>query len=133
MKAIVTGLIRKFATPAAMKVVLAAGAIGAIPTAAQAHHHHDRPIFLTPGCVDVRIGPAVVVAPAPVCVTPPAQVWVAPIYQTVTERVWTPDRFEVRDVYRGRRVFRESVCVEPGHFDLVTHQELVCAGHFVTP
>ena len=66
MKAIVTGLIRKLAAPAAMKAVLAASALGAIPAAAQAHHHHDRPfVFVGPGCVDVRVGLPVAVAPLP--------------------------------------------------------------------
>ncbi len=132
MKAILTGLIRKCVAPTAMKAALAIGAVGSVPAAAQAHHH-DRPhLRVDVGCVDVRVGLPVVVTPAPVCVAPPTQVWVAPVYQTVTERVWTPDRYEVRDIFRGRRVFHESVCVEPGHFDLVTHQQLVCAGHFET-
>jgi hypothetical protein len=61
-------------------------------------------------------------------------VWCEPVYQTVCEKVWVPDRYEVRDVVyneRGRRVVRhERVLCERGHYVEQNRQVLVSAGHW---
>jgi hypothetical protein len=114
-----------------VKPVLAACALGVLPTAAFAHQHEGVHI-------DLRVGipPVIVTAPAPVYETREVRVWVDPVYRTVCDRVWVPDRFEFRDVvhYRYHRqwIERERVLASPGHFEDVARQELVTPGHWET-
>ena len=86
------------------------------------------------------------------------QKWVAPVYRTVsdrvwheplvrkeTERVWIPDKYETRPVDPfGRTVALKKVLVKcghyedrcreivvrPGYYEDVCRQELVCDGHY---
>jgi hypothetical protein len=78
------------------------------------------------------------------------RVYREPVVQTVCEKVWCPDRYELRNVDRyeyGRRVVRrERVLVERGHYKEVHRQVvvkpgcwenverrvLVCEGHYKT-
>lgn len=62
------------------------------------------------------------------------RVWHEPVAQTVCERVWVPARYEEREVhiYRGRSRFvrRESVCVEPAHYEARERRVVVSEGYF---
>ncbi len=165
MNAILSGLVKKCVAPAGVKAMLAVAALGAIPTSAMAGHDRDDDrhyrdddrryserhedhgaVRFDVGRVgfDIRFGerPIIVAAP-PVCEERTTQVWVEPVYRTVsdrrwvepqyttvTERVWCPDQIEVREVRHGRRIVRERVCIVPGHFDLVTRQQQVCDGRW---
>ena len=116
-----------------VKTLLAAGAVGILPTAALAGHRDGVRL-------DLRIGipPVVIVtpAPAPVYETREVHVWIDPVYRTVCERVWVPDQFEYRDVvrygYHHRWIERQRVLVSPGHFEDVSRQELLAPGHWET-
>ncbi len=61
-------------------------------------------------------------------------VWVAPVYRTVTERNWVPERVqwvaEWREISPGRyeQVWRQIVT--PGYWQTTTRQVLVSAGHW---
>jgi hypothetical protein len=118
---------------AGLKGLLAAGVLGVIPTAAMAAPHDDVH-------VDFRFGPH---GPSidvrhvePVYETREVRVWVDPVYRTVCDHVWVPDRFEDREVvhrWRGRRqVYVERVLVQPGHYEDVQRQECVTPGHWET-
>jgi hypothetical protein len=117
-------LIKKFGV---VKSLVAATAIGALPTAALAHHVD----FLGIG-VDVPY----VHIHHPVYEDREVRVWIDPVYRTTYDRVWVPDRYEYRDVvsyHHGWRHFdRERVLVEPGHYEDVAHQEVVAPGHWET-
>jgi hypothetical protein len=133
MKAIVSKLLGSFA-PSGLKGMLVASAIGLAPTAAFAGHHDDFRI-------DLRIGsrgPAVEwreLRPR-YYEDREVRVWVDPVYRTVCDHVWVPDRFEFRDVveyHHGyRHIVRERVLVDRCHYQDVPRQELVCAGHWET-
>ena len=116
---------------AGLKGLLAAGVMGIIPTAAMAAPHDDVH-------VDFRFGPH---GPSidirhvePVYETREVRVWVDPVYRTVCDHVWVPDRFEDREVvryWRGfRRVWVERVLIQPGHFEDVQREECVTPGHW---
>jgi hypothetical protein len=119
---------------AGLKGLVAAGVLGIAPTAAFAGHRDDVH-------VDFRFGPH-----GPSIdfrhVEPEryenreVRVWVEPVYRTVCDRVWVPDRFEDREVvryWRGRRrVSVERVLCEPGHYQEVQRQECVTPGHYET-
>ena len=67
------------------------------------------------------------------------RVWVEPVYQTVSERVWIPTvETRYRDVPvigpRGHVIEyrREAYTVETGHWATVDRQVLVTAGHWMT-
>lgn len=133
MKAVISKLLGSF-VPLGLKGMVVASAIGLAPAAAFAGHHDDFRI-------DVHIGPR-----GPLFgwyddrpryyEDRDVRVWVEPVYRTVCDRVWCPDRYEDRDVveyYRGyRRVIRERVLVERGHYQDVPRQELVVPGHWET-
>ncbi len=145
--------------------ILAAAATAALPTAAKADHRdfrrdewrHDRDWHHDDhGHFDIRIGDGEL-CPPPVY---QEQVWVAPVYRTVTQQVWVPasyatvvdhvwvdpvvqrttehtwvpDRYELRDVTRwenGQRVTtKENVLVEAGHYADVPHDVVVTPGHY---
>jgi hypothetical protein len=61
-------------------------------------------------------------------------VWMAPVYQTVTERNWVPEKVqwvaEWRQISPGRyeQVWRQIVT--PGYWQTTTRQVLVSAGHW---
>jgi len=117
----------------ALKGLLAAGVMAIVPTAAMATPHDDVH-------VDFRFGshgPSIDVRhEEPVFETREVRVWVDPVYRTVVDRVWVPDRFEDRDVvhyWHGlRRVRLEHVLIQPGHFEDVQRQECVTPGHWET-
>ena len=117
-------------------------------------HHDDH------GRADLRFDIGSIIG-GPACGARPVQVWVPPVYQTVTERVWVPevtqtvvdrvyvpDHFEWRDVATGNRhcpTVRQpvlipghyedrprTVVVTPGHYEDRQTQQLVCAGHYET-
>ena len=130
-----TSLITKLmGSKAALKGLLAAGVLGVVPTAAMAAPHDDFHVDFRFGShgpvVDVRH------VPPPVYEDREVRVWVEPVYRTVCERVWVPDRFEDRNVvqyWHGfRRVHTERVLVEAGHYQDVNHQEIVTPGHWET-
>jgi hypothetical protein len=132
-----------------IKGILTAGAMLAgmagVPTAAFARHHGFHVDIVVPT-------PEVVVPVNPVAVTPvtvaPTQVWIAPVYQTVEEKVWVPEvtttqiqRVEIpaqygyQDVvrvdYRGRRyVRREQVLISPATIQDRQVTVVVTPGHF---
>ena len=112
-----------------VKSVLTATTLGLLPTAAFARHHDGVRLD-----VQLPIPPVVIAAPAPVYETREVRVWVEPVYRSVCQRVWVPDQFEFRDVvhqgYHHRWIERERVLVTPGHFEDVTHQEVVTPGHW---
>lgn len=103
---------------------------------------YGRPAVVAPAPVVVTPSP-VVVAPAPVVVTPPPvvveRVWVEPVYQTVTERVWVPT---VKTAYRDVPVYdvfgnvvsyrREPYTVESGYWREVTRRVCVREGYWTT-
>jgi hypothetical protein len=129
-----TNLISKFmGLKTGLKGLVAAGVLGLVPTAVMANPHDD---FRA----DFRFGlhgPVVDVRPAPVYEDREVRVWVEPIYRTVVDQhVWVPDRYEYRDVvsyWHGfRHVHTERVLVEAGHYQDVTHQELMTPGHWET-
>jgi len=129
MKAIVSRLLGSLA-PSGLKGMLVASAIGLAPTAAFAGHHDDFRI-------DLHIGPHFGWHDdRPRYEDREVRVWVDPVYRTVYDRVWCPDRYEDRDVveyFHGyRRVIRERVLVEPGHYQDVPRQELLTPGHWET-
>lgn len=116
-------------TKIGLKSALAVASLGVLPTAAFAHDH-DR--FRFDIHVDNR---GIAIAPVPVYENREVRVWVDPVYRTVCDHVWVPDRFEWRDVaygYHGRRVYHERVLVEPGHYEDVQRQEIVTPGHWET-
>jgi len=142
---------------------IVAAAVAALPAAANAgyrdwhrdgwrHDDHDH------GHFDIRIGGGDYgTCPPPVY---QEQVWVAPVYRTVTQQVWVPatsttvvdhvwvepvvqrttehtwvpDRYELRDVTRwenGRQVTcKENVLVEAGHYADVPHDVVITPGHY---
>ena len=118
---------------AGLKGLVAAGVLGIAPTAAFAGHRDDVHVdfrFTPHGpTIDIRHD-------EPVFENREVRVWVDPVYRTVCDRVWVPDRFEDRDVvhyWHGmRRVSVERVLVEPGHYQDVQRQEVVTPGHYET-
>ena len=148
MKNVVGSLIGK----AGLRTALAAATLGVMPAAALAGHHDGG---LRIG-IDIHAGPTIERVRVPAPPPPPTvyedrqvQVWVEPVYRTVTDRQWVPpvyrtvservlvpERCEYRDVVcyeRGRRqIYRERVVVEPARYQAVQRQELVCDGHWET-
>ena len=147
MKALMNQFVASRVGKMGMKAVLAAATLGVMPTAAFAGHHGGLRIG-----IDIHAGPTIERVPAP---PPPpvayeeraVQVWVEPVYRTVTDRQWVPatyrtvsdrvlvpERCEYRDVVRyergWRRVYRERVVVQPARYEIVQRQELVCDGHW---
>jgi hypothetical protein len=147
----ITTLLKSIAAPTGVRTVLAAAAIGAIPTAALADRHdYDRPAVH----VDVDLhrpqprveerATRVWVEPVyqtvsdrhwvePVYRTVTEHVWVAPVTQTVNDRVWVPERVERRDVVRyehGRRFVRDERVVTPGHYENTQREVAVTPGHY---
>ena len=133
MNKIVTRLLGSFA-PSSVKGMLVASAIGLAPTVAFAGHHDDIGI-------DIRLGSR---GPAiewrdhgpRYFEDREVRVWVDPVYRTVCDRVWVPDRYDFRDVveyHHGyRHVIRERVLVDPAHYTDVQRQALVTPGHWET-
>ena len=130
-----------------LKAILAAATFGIMPTAAFAGHHGGLRIG-----IDIHADRTIERVPAP---PPPpvayeerqVQVWIEPVYRTVTDRQWVPavyrtvtervlvpERCEYREVVRyehgWRRVYREPVVVQPAHYADVQRQQLVCDGHW---
>lgn len=158
MIATLSSLIHRRFTPTVLGGLLAAAAIGAIPTAALADRHdvqdrgHDRVSrdddrhgrergdqdnrsrggFR----LDIEIHNRPSIERVPAYEDREVRVWVEPVYRTVTNRVWVADRYETREVDRydhGRRErWEERVLVEPAHYEDVCRQELVCEGHWET-
>jgi len=126
-------MISKLGSKAGLKGLLAAGVMGIVPTAAFAAPHDDVR-------VDFRFGPhgptIDVRHVEPVYENREVRVWVDPVYRTVCDHVWVPDRFEDRQVvsyWRGRRqVHVERVLVQAGHYEDVERQEVVTPGHWET-
>jgi hypothetical protein len=141
-----TNVLNAFAAPAGLKGLLAAAVLGVAPTAALARHPDFHVDFdFRQGRPHVEI--VAVRPPPPVYEDRQVRAWVEPVYRTVTERqwiapeyrtvsdrVWCPAQFEVRDVERWvharPRIERARVLVQPGHFEDVTRQEVVCEGHW---
>ena len=104
-----------------------------LPVSAQAHDRLD---------VDIRYRDrwqapcetrSVQVWVEPVYRTVSDRVWVEPVYKTVCDNIWCPDRYEVRETTcreHGRLVIRREQVLIPGHYDRVERQVLVCEGHF---
>jgi hypothetical protein len=147
--------------------VLAMATMAAAPVTALAGHRdgggwdrgHDHSGGLRIG---VDLPPVVVQPPVDEVYCQPAQtqVWVEPVYRTVSERQWVPatyrtvsdrvwvepvvrndcarvlvaDRYEWRDVvhyeYGYRRVIRERVLVEPAHYVDQPQTAVVTPGHY---
>ena len=131
--------------------IIAGAAMACIPTAAFARHpnfHLDAlipppPIFVEPACPVQRQW----VDPVYQDVT--EQVWVPAVTTTQIQRVEVPAEYVWRDVVsydffgRPHRSLQQvqvcaarckdqpvEVVVTPGHYELQTHQQLVCAGHW---
>lgn len=70
----------------------------------------------------------------PVYRTVTDRVWREPVVQTVVDRVWVPDRCGWRETVQcgpwGRRVVREWVVIEPGHYVEQPRQVVVAPGHY---
>lgn len=128
--------------------LVAVTGVGLVPMTAQARERFD---------LSIRFGDPVVRRPD--CVT---QIWVEPVYRTVSERVrvepvykticedvCVPARHETTErvcFEHGRRVTRlervlipahterveRRVCMSEGRYDCVEHRVVVCAGHYET-
>jgi len=131
--------------------VLASATAGAIPTATYAGHRGMD--------IDIDIASRHRHVDPPICEDRPVQVWVEPVYRTmtdrhwcepvyrtmtervwcppvtrtVTERIWVPERHEDRRVTHygayGPRVTYERVCV-PAHYEDRTHDVVIAPGHY---
>ena len=165
-----------------MAAALSAAVLGAVPSTSLAEHwgndrgpapayrgrvesrdgydnRNDRRDDHGGGRIDIHLGGPTWDRP-PVIEERTAQVWVEPVYRTVSERVWVPaeyrtvtdrvwrepvvqrvrqnvwvpDRYEDRDIGRwehGRRVIvRERVLVAPGHYELRNCDVVVVPGHY---
>jgi hypothetical protein len=139
-------LLNAFAVPAGVKGLLAAAVIGISPTAALARHHDFHVDFDFHGgrphveIVDVPPPPPayeqreVRVWIDPVYRTVSDRQWVAPEYRTVVDRVWVPEQYGFRNTMyfdHGRRcISRERVLIQPGYYQDVSRQELVCEGRW---
>jgi len=118
---------------AGLKGLMAAGVLGMVPAVATAAPHDDVR-------VDFRFGPrgpyVDVRHVEPVYEIREVRVWVDPVYRTVCDHVWVPDRFEDRQVvsyWHGfRRVHIERVLVQQGHYEDVQRHECVTPGHWET-
>ena len=146
MKRLIKGIVGSGLGNLGLRAALGAATLGVLPSAALARHR-DGSLHIG---IDIHAGPTIERVPAspppvyeerqvqvwvePVYRTVTDRQWVPPVYRTVTERVWAPERYEYRDIvrYEGgwRRIYRQRVCVEPGHYQDVQRQELVCAGHW---
>ena len=63
------------------------------------------------------------------------KVWVEPVTEKRTDRVWVPDRYETRnvtwyDAWGRPGTRRETVLVEPGHYEVRTCDVIVTPGYF---
>ena len=118
---------------AGLKGLVAAGVMGMVPAVASAGWHDDVH-------VDFRLGPhgpyVDVRHVEPVYLDREVRVWVDPVYRTVCDRVWAPDRFEDRQLvsywHGWRHVRTERVLVQAGHYEDVQRQECVTPGHWET-
>ena len=152
MKSAIQQLISASVGKMGMRAVVAAATLAVAPTAVFAVH---RDSGLRIG-IDIHAGPTIERVPVPPPPLPATayeerqvQVWVEPVYRTVSARQWVPafyrtvvervlvpERCEYRDVVRfehgWRRVHRERVVVQPARYEDVSRQELVCAGHWET-
>ena len=64
------------------------------------------------------------------------RVWREPVVKTVCERIWVPDRYEMREhvCYEGPVTYirRERVLVCPAHEEKIERRVVVCDGHYDT-
>ncbi len=137
-------------------IVAAAAGLGLTPSIASAREHdlrRDRDDDRGQVRVDIRIGDGDfgIRLPAPrrepVYEERVERVWVAPVYRTVCDRVWVEpvvqdvcDRVWIEPVYRDREVVRyeghhryvsrESVLIQPGHWEDRHRQVVVSDGHW---
>jgi hypothetical protein len=89
-------------------------------------------LFVAPAHALIALPPI----PAPRPVPPPgwSYVWIAPVYQTVTDRHWVPEAArwvqEWREISPGRfeQVWRQIIT--PGHWETTTRRILVSPGHW---
>jgi hypothetical protein len=125
-----------------LRTLVTSAMLAGLPTAAFARHHDFR--FEVPLPIPV---PQVILPAAP-CDPPPARVWIAPVYQDVTEQVWIPavTRTEiqcvdvpaqygyrdvvVRDFFGRRHIRQEQVLISPAHRENQPVEVVVAPGHF---
>jgi len=119
-----------------LRTLMTGALLAGAPTAALAHHHDFR--------FDLVVPVPQVVLP---CV-PATRVWIEPVYQDVTERVWVPEvtRTEVqsvdvpaqygyrdvivRDFFGRRHIRQEQVLISPAHREDRPVEVVVAPGHF---
>jgi hypothetical protein len=115
--------------------MLAAGAIGLAsiamaPTPAQA----DFRIGVSINEPARRVETASQVWVGPVYRTVTERVWVAPVYTTITENVWVPEQIQYREYPQGsgadRWVERVPVGVIPAHYERQSRQVESIPGHW---
>jgi hypothetical protein len=127
--------------------VIAAGALAcmAAPQSALAHHHGFHVDVLLPAPAVVVASPAVIV-PGSDCQT--TQIWVEPVYRTVTDRVWVapvtttavqrmavPAQYGwsnvvVYDAFGRGHIRPQRVEISPAHYEDQAVQVVVTPGHF---
>jgi hypothetical protein len=125
-----------------LRMLITGALLAGAPTAAFARHRDFRFEVVAPLPVPL------VVIPAVPCDPPPARVWIAPEYQSVTEQVWVPAitrtqvqcvdvpaQYEYRDVlvrdFFGRRHLRqEQILISPAHVENRPVEVVITPGHF---
>ena len=154
MTGIVTKLFGKTIATAAVRTVLAGAAFSAIPTTSamadphgginvdvdirSSHRHYDGPTIYEDRPMQVWVEPVYRTVSerqwiAPVYRTVVDHVWCPPVTKTVTERIWCPDRYEDRRVTHygphGPRVTYEHQLI-PAHYEDRSHEVVVTPGHY---